>query len=1567
MRSQIPAAGSSESDNSQTFSSPIRKVLSSPSRKKESLADRVHRTRRHRLSSQPPSPTTAACESSQSEKSETTELVQTKSTGNMSTEHRQDISPKRKTIALAQAHRKSISRTGTPGSSANNVYQAPPTDDTARAVIATPMERAVIATPMEKKSPSLNEKKMRAIARVNKSPRRSPAAAATSGSLKDTFFSDEPPEKSVHAVVIQPVVVLPEADVSRKFASRYGQAASLSKDTSKAAASEPQPAVAESLPRYFTGSSVPKVPTANRYRLNNNKAEWVPAEEKKEEVEDIKKPEGAAPKTSHAEIEAPDKLNMANMKFRYGVSLYKEAEPSEQPKVQDIPALKRSGYNASKVFQPTEESKPHNPEPTLKKPDFSANSYQHRNPSHSEPTPVVPTPELVKRTATWGPRSSTPSKRSEEPRGPPEPVERPATWKPRSSTPSKHSQEPRGPPEATERPATWKPRSSTPSKHSQGASPHRGQVQGKEEEQVHHEIESNFSIETPDKVSVSNMKAMFGPAGIQHSEKKRAVSASRPRMTGRLHSATKTPETSQSKNVGTIRTVQSSEGNVSRGGVSTWPAKEAAVDHNEEMPTEDSRAVIETPEKISVSSMKGKFNTHGITPSFYRSTTPPVIPATPPKTVRPSSDVSTPHGPSPPQRAVYNSAPTTTESWQNRYPSPNQPKTKLTPPWTKRTPPTSDAILRRNASPLPPASHRIPSGRFTATEQQEVREVAPRSTSTEQYGTREVAPPPIWESPDPSTESVAMKEAHIDPQQIEEALSVAPKDAHIEAPMEQKTVSQVPEIIEAPQTQVPQSPRDRPSSIPKWEKPTKPASPSSPSTRPSSIPALPKREESPLKEAPEHSQERPVSTPSKAVNNVSTDREKYDSNPVRETIQFDARSPSPSPRNRERPWTRDLQTLSPRSWERRRESSFDTAGDDHQLKPRQLAQSSSPRKKVQEKRHQKPTMVEGESSYGEKGEMPMASTGSLMSLTQMAANSSHAVDYEQAMRGLGNTSVSYDDEESNDSGGTGGTGGAIPVDLPPEFARAIAQDQAAEMNTVPSEKRSNMNEVTHLISKARELQAKALSREKLDKACHGLSQTLGSDGDGHSIVFGDPNTYGTAGGDAGQTPPRVADRAKAIANWKGGLGVKPPPASKFDEIYDLDPSQSSPRDDEQIEDSYSDVVFGNPKTYGVAGGEATNESPRVVQRTHAIEEWTSSPAKSSDSNGSAPAVKSPGSRAPLSSAKSPGAKVTSSAPSGFNISGSKESPSFTRGTSAVMQFWASTSEDELKDAHNWADMDPVVEDMYATKIGDITPEEVEEQLADEYGFPKAPQTKTAGKPPSKRLLNNQAPDPFDFDAVAALSTRSTNNSELKPKTTNAFDPFFDGVTDAPPSLGGSTKFFTEETFSEPTFTPRANEEYMHHEFEQRGIGTTALAAPGLSSSEGSDPVTGQQVFSKYSKLGPPRSSRKSAESDRMKQQRRIATTEPEAVTEKPKQRMIVTDTMGIAQLSMSIETDEQRKERKLAATIKSTERKMHSETDLDHANNLSDSQLLFDPWSYSADAEPNTSFEPNMSGFGFEI
>lgn len=1506
MRTQIPTAGSSESENSQVFSSPIRNkmVPSSPSRK-ESLADRVHRTRRHRTAGQPPSPTTAG-ESIQIKKSEGTELVQKNIASKVATEHRQDVldTPKRKTMALAQAHhRKNSARTGTPDTGTSNSYQATPTDVTKeeravvatpmeiavvatpmeRAVVATPMERAVVATPMErvvtpmeKKPPSLHEKKMRAIARVNKSPRRSPATAAASGSLsKNKFFADEHPEKSVHEVAIQP-----EADISRKFASRYRQAAFLNQNTAKATASESQPTVAEAIPRYFIGSSVPKVPTANRFRLNSNKSAPAPAEEKKEEIADIE-PEGAAPKTSRGENEASDKLNMANMKFRYGVSLYKQAEPLEQANVQDVPVLKRSGYNAATIFQPTEESKPYNTEPTTQKPDLSANTSQYRNPSQSEPTRVVATPERV---------------------------ERPATWKSRSSTPSKRSAESRG----------------------QGAPSYRGQVQRDQEEQVHPEIKSTVSIETPGKVKVSNMKAMFSPTGSKYSETKRAASAPRPMMTGRNRTATKTPERAQSRNVHTIEAAQLSVGKVRREDISTRPANEVVVDPNEKILTEESRAVIETPEKVCVSNMKGMFNTHG-TPSFYRTTTPHNTPATPPKSVRPGSDVSTPHGPSPPQRPVYNSAPTTIESWKNRYPSPNQAKTKLSLPLTKRTPPASDAVPQRNASPLPPASHRTPSRRSMATEQDEVREVAPRSTPTERQEARIVAPPPVWESSDPATENVAPKEAYAEPHQMEKFFT------------EQKTVSKAPEIIAAPRmetlqcdrlpsVEVPQSPRDRSSSIPKWEKPTKATSPSSPSTRPSSIPALPRREASPSKQAPEHAQaKRAVSTPSTAANNVSSDREAIDPNPVRETIQSDARSPSSSPRNRERPWKSDLQTLSPRSWERRRESSFDVKGD-------------------AEKRQQKPTLVEGESyseekkKYNMENELPLASTGSLMSLTQMATNSSHAVDYEQ-MKGLVKTAVSYDDEESNYSGGTGGTGEAIPVDLPPEFARAIAHDKASEANAVPIEKRSNINEVTQLISKARELQAKALSREKLDKACNGLNKTVvGVDSDGHSIVFGDPNTYGTAGGDAGQTPPRVADRAKAIANWKGGLGVKPPPASvsKFDQIYDLAPSQSSPRDNERIEDPHADIVFGNPTSFGVAGAEALNDSP---------------------------VAKSPESRRPLSSPKSPGAKVMLPAPPGVNIPGSKD-------TSAVTQFWASTSEDELTDALNWFDKDPVLEDIYATDIGDITPEEVEEQLlgtrADEHGFPKSVYPKTAGNSPPKGRVNTQAPDPFAFDAVAALSLCSTKNAEVKSKAANAFDPFMDGATDAPANFGASAKFFTEETFSEPTFTPRANEEYMPRAFEQGGIGTTALAAPSLSSSEGSDPVTGQQVFSKYSKLGPSRSGRKSIESEQSRKQRRTVTavtTKPKTDTAKPKQRMVVTDTSGIPQLSMSIETNEQRKERKLLeATVKSTERTIHTENQ-DPENNVSDSTLLFDPWSYDADApvDPNTSGFSNTSGFGFEI
>jgi hypothetical protein len=50
----------------------------------------------------------------------------------------------------------------------------------------------------------------------------------------------------------------------------------------------------------------------------------------------------------------------------------------------------------------------------------------------------------------------------------------------------------------------------------------------------------------------------------------------------------------------------------------------------------------------------------------------------------------------------------------------------------------------------------------------------------------------------------------------------------------------------------------------------------------------------------------------------------------------------------------------------------------------------------------------------------------------------------------------------------------------------VVTSQASEIKAVPSEKRLTDDDSAHLESQR--LQAKALSREKLDKACHGLNE-----------------------------------------------------------------------------------------------------------------------------------------------------------------------------------------------------------------------------------------------------------------------------------------------------------------------------------------------------------------------------------------------------------------------------------------------------------------------------------------------
>lgn len=167
------------------------------------------------------------------------------------------------------------------------------------------------------------------------------------------------------------------------------------------------------------------------------------------------------------------------------------------------------------------------------------------------------------------------------------------------------------------------------------------------------------------------------------------------------------------------------------------------------------------------------------------------------------------------------------------------------------------------------------------------------------------------------------------------------------------------------------------------------------------------------------------------------------------------------------PWEKDINTLSPRTWQKRQPGETTTP----------TAQNATIRGDFAE---------EKKSTLGDE-----AASGNLSpnSLSRMAADSIHAVDYNQAVRALEpKRSVSYDDERS------GGTVGNIPAVLPPEFANSLSKG-----------------------------------------AIYDASDEATSD-----VVFGEPMTYGAAGGDnISHQAPAVADRAKAIEDWKGGHAEKP--------------------------------------------------------------------------------------------------------------------------------------------------------------------------------------------------------------------------------------------------------------------------------------------------------------------------------------------------------------------------------------------------------------------------------------------
>jgi hypothetical protein len=234
--------------------------------------------------------------------------------------------------------------------------------------------------------------------------------------------------------------------------------------------------------------------------------------------------------------------------------------------------------------------------------------------------------------------------------------------------------------------------------------------------------------------------------------------------------------------------------------------------------------------------------------------------------------------------------------------------------------------------------------------------------------------------------------------------------------------------------------------------------------------------------------------------------------------------PPISPREKVRPWNKDVNILSPKSWQKR-SMDIDALSITSPSAPvRRLTTDSQDEKQSFEERF-------------------MAVQKSPSSLGQLAAQSIHAIDFEKTVRSIPKRTLSEETDGSVNS--TENEGSAIPASVPPEFSLAVS--------------------------------------ETLDKKAQRERPTEESK-DESPIIFGHEKLIAKVDSDRGTTKPiHVPDMAKALTNWNGGLGVIAPKINK-QEIYRREITrESSPlRRTKSEESEFSDVIFSGFKKRGVA-------------------------------------------------------------------------------------------------------------------------------------------------------------------------------------------------------------------------------------------------------------------------------------------------------------------------------------------------------------------------------------------------
>jgi hypothetical protein len=358
---------------------------------------------------------------------------------------------------------------------------------------------------------------------------------------------------------------------------------------------------------------------------------------------------------------------------------------------------------------------------------------------------------------------------------------------------------------------------------------------------------------------------------------------------------------------------------------------------------------------------------------------------------------------------------------------------------------------------------------------------------------------------------------------------------------------------------------------------------------------------------------------------------------------------SVSPRDQgEHPWQTDIRTLSPRSWQK-----HNLEESDLQFREAALSQTTAPVSNVSR----------GLEKYAEekkstRGDSHPKQAPTQNSLSRLAADSIHAVDFEKAVQTFASKpSLSGDDEYSREEDGI--TPPSLPIEFASNLSRGVIQEATEETSS--------------------------------------------------DVVFGDPKTYGIAGGNVAEDAPAVSARAQAIEEWKGGVSPREPPERN----QHFFPDSGRGKD----QDIFKDSPFGFE--------EASESESKQVDRSADV---------------------------------------------------SKDG----RGASAVLQFWATTSQDEMDDANSWQDRDPDVGE-YGSVINEDISEKVTSttRLIASMHVGEAESTTRSIRSNSHEVYDEGALqpsrmakgeiDPFSPDIIAALAPMSSK----KPKSSNAFNPFDD--------------------------------------------------------------------------------------------------------------------------------------------------------------------------------------------------